>query len=112
MAGGHGADGYGGGGHAAGFGVYLAVFAALLLLTVVTVGVSYIDLGGLLNIAVALIVASVKATLVALYFMHLRYEDRLVLAFAIVPLFFLFLVLMGTLLDNLLLLRGDLPGPE
>jgi cytochrome c oxidase subunit IV len=110
MAGGHGAGagGHGGGGHAAGFGVYLAVFAALLLLTVVTVGVSYIDLG-LLNIAVALIVASVKASLVALFFMHLRYEDRLVWAFATVPLFFLFLVLMGTLLDNLF--RGDLPGP-
>lgn len=110
MAGGHGAgtDGYGGGGHAAGFGIYLAVFAALLVLTVVTVGVSYIDLG-ILNVAVALIVASVKASLVALYFMHLKYEDRLVWTFALVPLFFLFLVIVGTLLDNLL--RGGPPGP-
>jgi len=55
----------------------VAVFVALLLLTVVTVLVSYVDLG-LWNTVVALLIASVKASLVALFFMHLKGESRLV----------------------------------
>ncbi len=51
----------------------IAVFVALLLLTVVTVLVSYVDLG-LWNAVVALLIASVKASLVALFFMHLKGE--------------------------------------
>jgi cytochrome c oxidase subunit 4 len=80
---------------------YVAVFAALLLLTVVTVLVSYVDLG-LLNVVVALLIASVKATLVALFFMHLKGENRLVWGFALVPIFFLALILLGTLVDTML----------
>lgn len=52
---------------------YLAVWAALLVLTAVTVGVSYFNFG-VLNIAVAIIVATVKAALVCFYFMHLKYD--------------------------------------
>ena len=55
-------------------GVYLKVFGALAVLTVVTVGVSYIDLGGSANIAVALTIALFKAGLVATFFMHLKGE--------------------------------------
>lgn len=51
----------------------LAVWAALVVLTVVTVAVTYVDLGPL-NLAVALLIATVKASLVALYFMHLRWD--------------------------------------
>ncbi|HAM32909.1 MAG TPA: hypothetical protein DDX05_01800 [Deltaproteobacteria bacterium] len=80
---------------------YFAVFAALLLLTVVTVLVSYVDLG-LLNVVVALLIASVKASLVALFFMHLKGENRLVWGFALVPIFFLALILLGTLTDTML----------
>jgi len=79
----------------------IAVFAALLLLTVVTVLVSYVDLG-LWNAIVALLVASVKASLVALFFMHLKGESRLVWGFALVPIFFLALILIGTLTDTML----------
>jgi len=79
----------------------IAVFAALLLLTVVTVLVSYVDLG-LWNAIVALLVASVKASLVALFFMHLKGESRLVWGFALVPIFFLALILLGTLTDTML----------
>ena len=50
------------------------VFAALLALTIVTVAVTYVDLGAM-NIWVALGVAVVKAALVALYFMHLRWDS-------------------------------------
>jgi len=87
-------------GHGAGYGVYVAVFAALLVLTVATVAVSYIDLG-LWNVAAALIIASVKASLVALFFMHLKQEGRLVWTFALVPILFLALIIGGTLSDTL-----------
>jgi cytochrome c oxidase subunit 4 len=50
---------------------------------------------------VALLIASVKAALVALYFMHLRDEKRLVWAFAVTPLFFLALIIFGTLADTM-----------
>ncbi len=79
---------------------YIVVWLALLVLTAVTWGVSYINLG-LGNVAVALLIASFKAALVALFFMHLRYENRLVWAFAILPLFFLSLIIFGTLSDTM-----------
>lgn len=57
---------------------YLLVFAALLVLTVVTVAVSYLDLPAFETVAVALVIASVKAALVALFFMHLKGEKAMV----------------------------------
>jgi cytochrome c oxidase subunit IV len=79
----------------------IAVFIALLLLTAVTVLVSYVDLG-LWNAVVALLIASVKASLVVLFFMHLKGETRLVWGFALVPFVFLVLILLGTLSDTML----------
>ncbi len=87
-------------GHAAGYGTYAAVFCGLLVLTGATFGISYINLG-LWNVAAALLIASAKASLVALFFMHLRFENRLVWTFALVPLFFLALIVGGTLSDTL-----------
>ncbi|MGE5285106.1 MAG: cytochrome C oxidase subunit IV family protein [Actinomycetota bacterium] len=80
---------------------YFIVYAALIVLTVVTVLVSYVNLG-LLNVVVALLIASVKASLVALFFMHLKSEDRLVWGFALVPIAFLALIILGTLVDTML----------
>lgn len=77
------------------------VFAALAALTVVTVLVSYVNLG-LMNMVVALLIASVKASLVALFFMGLKSEDRLVWGFALVPIAFLALIIFGTLADTML----------
>jgi cytochrome c oxidase subunit 4 len=54
---------------------YLKVFGALLLLTAITFAVSYADLGSA-SLFVAMVVAFVKATLVCMYFMHLKYDDR------------------------------------
>lgn len=79
---------------------YVAVWGALIVLTGVTVLVSYVHLG-MMNVVVALLIASVKASLVALFFMHLRYENRLVWGFALAPLFFLVLIVVGTLSDTL-----------
>lgn len=79
---------------------YIIVWIGLLALTAATVLVSYVNLG-MGNVVAALAIASLKASLVALYFMHLRYENRLVWAFALVPLFFLALIVCGTLADTL-----------
>jgi cytochrome c oxidase subunit 4 len=79
---------------------YVIVWLLLIFLTGVTLGVSYINLG-ILNVTVALLIASVKAALVALYFMHLRHENWLVWAFAVTPLFFLALIIAGTLADTM-----------
>lgn len=54
---------------------YYAVFGALLVLTVITYLVSYADLGPA-SLAVAMFVATIKASLVVGFFMHLKYEDR------------------------------------
>lgn len=53
------------------------VLAILLVLTAVTVGVSYVHLG-FLNIPIALAIASTKVTFVLLFFMHLKYEGRVI----------------------------------
>jgi len=60
--------------HVTPISTYLIVFGALLVLTVVTVGVSHLGLPPKLSLFVAMSVASVKATLVVLWFMHLKYD--------------------------------------
>jgi cytochrome c oxidase subunit 4 len=62
--------------HVVSWKVYLGVFLALCVLTVVTVWVTGHDFGPF-NLIVALAVAITKATLVVLYFMHARYSPRL-----------------------------------
>lgn len=60
---------------------YLIVFAVLMALLAVTVAVAFIPLGPL-NVAIVLLIASSKAVLIALYFMHVRYSARLTWATA------------------------------
>lgn len=86
--------------HDSGTRTYIVVWGALVMLTVVTVAVSYVHLG-LMNVVVALLLASLKASLVALFFMHLRYENGLVWGFALTPLLFLVFIIAGTLSDTL-----------
>lgn len=52
---------------------YIGIFAALIVLTFITVKVSYYDFGAA-NIVIAMLVATMKATLVATFFMHLRHD--------------------------------------
>ena len=58
--------------------VYLAVFGSLAFLTALTVGVSYLHLARPEAIAVALVVAGIKVTLIATFFMHLKFEGKLI----------------------------------
>ena len=80
---------------------YLAVFVALLALTALTTGVAFIDLGGIGNVAVALTIAVIKAVLVTVYFMHLRYSSRLTMVFAAAGIFWLGIMIALTLSDYL-----------
>jgi cytochrome c oxidase subunit 4 len=75
--------------------VYILVFIALAALTLVTVGVSYLDLGVAGGIALALVIAAIKGSLVAAFFMHLISERRLVYAVLILTAaFFLALIFL------------------
>jgi cytochrome c oxidase subunit 4 len=56
--------------------LYYSIFAALMVLLVVTVAAAYVDLGPV-NFAVAAAIASTKAVLIILYFMHVRYSKPL-----------------------------------
>jgi cytochrome c oxidase subunit 4 len=76
---------------------YLMVFGALLVLTLVTVGVSYLDLPEVETVVVALIIATAKASLVAMFFMHLKGERPWV-TWTLALTAFLFVGLMGSLL--------------
>jgi cytochrome c oxidase subunit 4 len=76
--------------HIMSFGLLSRIWLALLLLTGVTVGVAAFDFG-YLNVLVAMTVATAKALLVILFFMHLKYENRLLGTF--VALVFLILAI-------------------
>ena len=74
--------------------VYITVFVALMVLTVVTVAVSRFHLPVPVAVTVALIVATIKGSLVACYFMHLISEKRLIIAVLLLTAVF-FLVLLA-----------------
>lgn len=77
--------------------VYLATFGALLVLMVLTVVVSYWNLGFLNNI-IAMAIAGTKATLVVLFFMQVRYGTKLTWLWA--ALGFIWLILMFTIVTD------------
>jgi cytochrome c oxidase subunit 4 len=77
----------------------LGVYVLLLIFTVITVGVSRIDLGNY-NIMVALAVAVVKGSLVLLYFMHLRWDSPFNALAIIAALLFVCLFIGLALLDT------------
>ena len=73
--------------------IYITVFVALMVLTIVTVAVSRLHLPVGMAVTVALIVATVKGSLVACYFMHLISEKKLIYAILVLTVVF-FVVLM------------------
>lgn len=86
-------------GHIVPFHVYATVLGVLLVLTVITVAISRIDFGSW-NIIVAMLIASVKAGTVALFFMHLKYENPLVWLYVVFPVVLVFIMLGGIFIDN------------
>ncbi len=83
--------------------VYVMVFVALAVLTIVTVAISYLRLPTVFAISAALVVATVKAGLVASYFMHLISEEKVIvwlLLLCAAFLVFLFALPLGTEIGN------------
>jgi cytochrome c oxidase subunit 4 len=78
---------------------YYVIWIALLCLTVVTAAVSFVDLGPL-NTVVALVIATIKALLVVLFFMHVKYTSEKLTKIVIVSaIFWLFLLLVLSMAD-------------
>jgi cytochrome c oxidase subunit 4 len=80
--------------------VYLTIFSALMAFTAITVAVAFVDLGPLNNV-VMLGIAVTKATLVVMYFMHVRYSTRLIPLVAAGGFFWL-LILFGITMSDYL----------
>lgn len=78
--------------------IYYGIFIALTVLTVVTWSIAKVDLGRM-NAVVALTIAVIKATLVVLYFMHVRYSSRLTWVFVGAGFFWLAILVALTLSD-------------
>ncbi len=97
-AGGHGAEGS----HAGGMGRYFTVYGLLILFTILTVVTGKMDLGAA-NIYIAMAIASTKASLVVLFFMHLWDEgpvNRLIFVTSIVFVLVMFLGIFGDLMTR------------
>ena len=81
--------------------IYVTIFLALLVGTALTVWAGLHDFPGQLNVIIALTIAVVKATLVVLYFMHVRYSMRLVWVIVASALFWLAILFALTFSDYL-----------
>ena len=80
--------------------VYYTIFGLLMLCTYMTVQIAFLDLGPLNTIA-ALTIAVFKATIVVLYFMHVKYSTKLTWAVVLGSLFWLGILLAITMSDYL-----------
>jgi cytochrome c oxidase subunit 4 len=79
--------------------LYYTIWIALLCLTVVTAAVSFVDLGRF-NTVIALVIATVKALLVVLFFMHVKYtSEKLTKVVIVSAIFWLFLLLVLSMAD-------------
>jgi cytochrome c oxidase subunit 4 len=87
--------------------IYVSIFLALLVGTALTVFAGLHDFPGQSNVIIALTIAVVKATLVVLYFMHVRYSSRLIWVVFTAALFWLGILFALTLSDYWT--RGWLP---
>jgi cytochrome c oxidase subunit 4 len=79
---------------------YVNVLLALAVLTGVTVGVSLIDMGHWGNILVGLLIATIKASLVVMIFMHLKYEKRAWAAIVLFPIVLVLIIIGSNLADT------------
>jgi cytochrome c oxidase subunit IV len=79
--------------------VYITIFLVLLAGTALTVVAAFYDFPWKLNTIVALTIASVKATFVVLYFMHVRYSSRLVWVIVAAALFWMAILFALTFSD-------------
>ena len=79
--------------------VYFVIFGLLMIFTALTYFAARVDLGGSLNTVVALTIAVIKATLVVLYFMHVRYSTRLTWVIVAAGIFWMMIMFALTFSD-------------
>ena len=84
--------------HVSPLSTYFTIFGALMVLSAITVGAAFVNLGSL-NPVVALAIAGVKATLVILFFMHVKYSSRLTKLTVVLSLFFVAILFAEMLMD-------------
>lgn len=80
---------------------YYIVFAALMVLMVMTVGARFVDFGSVINVMIAMGIAIAKTVLIVLYFMHVRYNTPLTKVFAATGFVFLLILFVLTMADYL-----------
>ncbi len=80
--------------------LYVGIWATLMVCTGLTVYAASVDLG-IFNIVVALVIATLKGTLVVLFFMHLRYSTKLTMITVIAAIFFLLILFSLSMTDYL-----------
>ena len=80
--------------------IYISVFVALMVLTVVTVAVSYLHLSIAAAVVVAMFIATIKGSLVACYFMHLISEKKIIYWTLALTAFFFVVLMSIPLLDQ------------
>jgi cytochrome c oxidase subunit 4 len=85
--------------HVSSVGFYVAVFAGLLTLTLMTVGQSYVDLGKA-NLIAVIAIATMKASLVVTFFMHLKWDNRFNALIFLSTIFFIGVFFTYTLNDT------------
>jgi cytochrome c oxidase subunit 4 len=88
----------GSGGHVSPISLYVTIFLALMMLTGLTVGAAFINMG-YFNFPVAMLIAVVKASLVVWFFMHVKYQSHLTKLTLATGLFFLAILLGMMLID-------------
>jgi cytochrome c oxidase subunit 4 len=86
--------------HVQALSVYLKTFATLLTLTIVTVAVSYVNLGTTVNLIIAIAIATIKATVVAAFFMHLLHDNKFHTVIFLSGLVFLTVFVTFTMFDT------------
>jgi cytochrome c oxidase subunit 4 len=86
--------------HVVPIGMYIGIWAALMVGTALTVFAATLELH-VFNIVLALLIATIKGTLVVLFFMHLRYSTKLTMVTVLAAIFFLFILFGLSMTDYL-----------
>jgi cytochrome c oxidase subunit 4 len=85
---------------------YLGIFGWLVVLTVLEIGATQLHLARATLASILILTALVKATIVALYFMHLRHEVKLILGMIIFPILIAAIFIIGLFPDIVIGARG------
>jgi cytochrome c oxidase subunit 4 len=86
--------------HIAPISMYVGIWAALMIFTGITVFAATVELH-VFNIVLALLIATIKGTLVVLFFMHLRYSTKLTMVTVVAAVFFLIILFAMSMTDYL-----------